>query len=231
MKRFSQPVPAVPRQTVSRSGAKVEKENQRKPKNLTRPEGRPPDGAGRPFAPGKTAPDHIRSSIRKKISPGLRSPSFILCNRSSPVRLEMVLLPFIPPPFHHRMMSWKSQWTKIRSKARRERKRSQRIECPPERRWRLRPNQQEARPWRRIISRGLRSRPSRCRRPTSRQPASALSWDFLPRLPGPTFRPLPRRRSNNENFSRHQPVARRRLTAIGNATAGQPSKFNASSAY
>lgn len=138
MQRFSQPVPAVPRQTVSRSGAKVEKENQRQPKNPPQSADRPRERACRSFVPGKTSQKHPRIVIRKKKSPEVRCISFILYNRPSPVRLGMVLHPFIPPLFHHRIISWNSQWTGIRSRSRRSRERSQRVECLLERRRRLR---------------------------------------------------------------------------------------------
>jgi hypothetical protein len=78
MQRFSQPVPAVPRQTVSRSGAKVEKENQRQPKNPPQSADRPRERACRSFVPGKTSQKHPRIVIRKK-NPQRCAASLLYC--------------------------------------------------------------------------------------------------------------------------------------------------------
>lgn len=156
MKRFPQPVPAVPRQTVSRSCAKVEKENRRQRKNLTQPEDRPHRWACRSFLPGKSGPERLRCLVRKKNAPGVRRTCFILYNRPSPVKLRMILHLFIPSLFHQRMRPWKSRRTVIWSNSRRRRKRSER---PLESRCRLRQNQQKTHSRPEKIHRGIPESP------------------------------------------------------------------------
>ena len=158
MKRFSQPVPAVPRPTVSRSCAKVEKENRRQRKNLTQPEDRPHRWACRSFLPGKSGPERLPSLIRKKIAPEVRRTCFILCNRPSPVKLRMILHLSLPSLLHQRLRPWKSRWTEIWSNSRRRRNRSER---PLESRCRLQHIQQKARPGRRKSTGGPQGRPVR----------------------------------------------------------------------
>ncbi|MBB5347967.1 hypothetical protein HNQ81_001698 [Desulfoprunum benzoelyticum] len=109
----------------------------------------------------------------QKYPPGVPSTSFILYNRLSPVRLDMILHPFIPPLFHHRIMSWKSQWTGIRSDCRRRMKRSERLERLLENRWRLRHIQPGHRPGRTMSTGGIEGHLFRYQRLTSRQPTPA----------------------------------------------------------
>ena len=145
---------------------------------------RPPARAGlQIISPRKNQPGTPSDCDSQKQSAGVRSISFILYNRPSPVRLGMVLHPFIPPLFHHRIMSWKSQWTGIRSKSRRSRERNQRVECLLESRRRLRQIPQEICPGRQFTG-GIRSRPFHYRRLTSRQPAPALTGGNPPPAAG-----------------------------------------------